>query len=73
MSGAIKRLPGETFASFSARQRAAQSEEAVVHQARRRRVQRVIKAASPYKEAWERNADHIDGYDRDDLGESPDY
>jgi len=21
----------------------------------------------------DRNADHIDGYDRDDLGESPDY
>lgn len=23
--------------------------------------------------AARRNADHIDGYDRDDLGESPDY
>ena len=22
---------------------------------------------------YSRNADHIDGYDRDDLGESPDY
>ena len=27
----------------------------------------------PTKAAWERNADHIDGYDRDDLGLSPDY
>ena len=25
------------------------------------------------KKAEQRNADHIDGYDRDDLGESPDY
>jgi hypothetical protein len=25
------------------------------------------------KKARDRNADHIDGYDRDDLGESPDY
>jgi hypothetical protein len=24
-------------------------------------------------EARRRNADHIDGFDRDDLGESPDY
>lgn len=23
--------------------------------------------------ARRRNADHVDGYDRDDLGESPDY
>ena len=28
---------------------------------------------SSWKAAWERNADHIDGYDRDDLGLSPDY
>ncbi len=24
-------------------------------------------------ENWKRNADHVDGLDRDDLGESPDY
>ena len=24
-------------------------------------------------EVWQDDADHVDGYDRDDLGESPDY
>jgi hypothetical protein len=31
------------------------------------------RTAAEYKSSEKRNADRVDGYDRDDLGESPDY
>lgn len=64
--GAIQRMPGESFASFSARQR--ESQLAAKQSAPKRR-----RAVSARKTAEQRAADRVDGFDRDDLGESADY
>lgn len=64
--GAVRRMPGESYASFSARQRESQLAAVKPKPVRRRSISR---------RAQERiaNADRVDGFDRDDLGESPDY
>lgn len=61
--GAVHRLPGETFASFSARQKATQL--TIFKPAKRKR-----RPSASRKTAARRSADRIDGFDRDDLGES---
>lgn len=63
MAGAIKREPGESFASFSTRQRAAQDAERAARPLARKRRR------STYS-AKQRASDRVDGYDRDDRGES---
>jgi len=46
-------------------------------QARRKAISGGRFRSGPHKPArkpdWQRNADHIDGYDHDDLGESPNF
>lgn len=68
--GAIRREPGETFASFSGRQRASQlaAEDRAILKPKKRKAR-----PSARQLADKRAADRIDGFDRDDIGESPDY
>lgn len=65
--GAIDRLPGEKWSEFSARQRAAQLAEMPAPKFKRCRQRR------DYRRAQQRIADRIDGFDRDDIGLSPDW
>lgn len=64
--GAIRREPGETFASFSGRQRASQ----LAAQSNKPKKQKPRPSAR--KVAEQRAADRVDGFDRDDIGESTD-
>lgn len=65
-----KRQNGETMEAFNARCRQAQTSESM---ARCRVSFKIGKRKRRIYSEHDRVADRIDGYDRDDLGESPDY
>lgn len=66
MSGAIKREQGESFSSFSARQRAAQDTERLARPVR-------AKHARQRKPTWSEREDDTPFGQGDNLGESPDW
>lgn len=70
MGKKYQRMNGESMPQFQARIAAAQAAErmAIPQPIKRQRRKRNTSQSS-----WSRNADHVDGYDRDDLGESHDY
>ena len=67
MGQSFKQMQGEKLADYHARVRAAQAEERAKLVIPYRTRSRKAKCAD------NRIADRIDGYDRDDIGESPDY
>ena len=72
MGKRFTRLDGESMPQFQARIAAVQSAERVVRVAVRYRRKRFTQQAQTLR-VDQRNADHVDGYDRDDIGLSPDY
>ena len=64
--GAIARLPGERWADFNARQIAHRAENTP----KPKRKPRVSRAKAAVRQ---RNANRVDGLDRDDIGLSADY
>ncbi len=72
MNGAIKRLQGEKFADFAARQKAAQEAERKLDK-KLKQIAAKPKRRSPRKpKKSTKAADIVDGYNLDDLGESRD-
>lgn len=69
MGKRFQRQDGENMQAFQARIAAVQSAERVVVQQRTYRRKRFKQQES----ALRASADHIDGFDRDDLGLSPDF
>jgi hypothetical protein len=67
--GAIPRLPGENWVDFDARQRQHRIDNTVPKP--RKRTTRARAAATGCNR--KRNADHVDGFDRDNIGLSPDF
>lgn len=65
--GAIARMQGEKWADFNARQ--IEHRLANTPKPKRKRVSRAKAEATSRR----RIADRIDGYDRDDIGLSPDF
>jgi hypothetical protein len=68
MGKKYQRQNGESMPAFRARVAAAEAASKPASPPRRRRHRHPDSSPS-----WQRYADRIDGYDRDDMGESPDY
>jgi hypothetical protein len=68
----MKQLQGEKRADFLARCKTAQAEANAAREALLP-PKRSRKKAAPARHEDSRVANRIDGYDRDDLGESPDF
>lgn len=65
----MQQKQGESYAAFKERERKHNLERDKLR-APRRKVARKRRAS---KSEWDRNANIVDGFDRDDTGESPDY
>jgi hypothetical protein len=71
MGKKYQRMDGESLATFN--QRCQQAENSLRGGRKKPRGGKKRRARFGKTTQQQRNADHIDGHDRDDLGESPDF
>ena len=72
MGTKYQRQNGESMAAFRARCAAAEAAGKPAYTPGPKRYPRGYRRGA-HKSDWERQADIVDGYNRDDLGESPDF